>query len=72
MERVEFPMDPVEPRMASFFTSSIFADSRIVARKRDAFLESAKCLDFQPALITVRGAARSLGRVDDYVGRRAA
>lgn len=28
MERVEVPMEPVEPRMASFFTNLIFADWR--------------------------------------------
>ena len=27
MERVLFPIEPVEPRMANFFTGSIFADT---------------------------------------------
>ncbi len=72
MERVLLPMEPVEPRMASFFTSSIFADSKMEARGGTPFLESAKGLDFQPALVSVRGPARSLWRVDDDVGGGAA
>ncbi len=45
MERVEFPMDPVEPRIAIFFTSSIFADSKMVVTRGTPFSESAKGLD---------------------------
>jgi hypothetical protein len=51
MERVLWPMEPVEPRMAKFFTDAIFADSKMEARGGKPFLESAKGLDFQPALL---------------------
>jgi hypothetical protein len=33
MERVLWPMEPVEPRMANFFTFFIFADERLLAGK---------------------------------------
>ena len=32
MERVELPMEPVEPRIASFFTKVIFSEVRSVLR----------------------------------------
>ncbi len=42
MERVLWPMEPVEPRIANFFTDVIFADSKTEARGGTPFLESAK------------------------------
>ena len=33
MERVLWPMEPVEPRIANFFTEAIFADLRLLARE---------------------------------------
>ena len=38
MERVLWPMEPVEPRMANFFTEAIFADSKLEARGGTPFL----------------------------------
>lgn len=45
MERVLLPMEPVEPRIANFFTGFIFADERLLARKRvsDSNGESLDC-----------------------------
>ncbi len=67
MERVELPMEPVEPRIANFFTI-LFSQTRGWRRGEGRhFFESAKGLDFQPALGGVRGPARSLWGVDDDV-----
>ena len=73
MERVLLPMEPVEPRMANFFTRAIFADSKTEARGGTPFLESAKSfgLSSQPSIACSRAGAVTW-RVDDDVGRRAA
>jgi len=42
MERVLWPMEPVEPRIANFFTDAIFSDSKMKARGGTPFPRSAK------------------------------
>ena len=73
MERVLWPMEPVEPRIASFFTDAIFADSKMEAKGETPFLRV--CEEFwtsQSALeLCVRGWLASWS-VDDDVGGRAA
>ena len=44
MERVLWPMEPVEPRIASFFTFSIFADLKARALGGPPFLNFARFL----------------------------
>lgn len=55
MERVLWPMEPVEPRMASFFTSSIFADLRLLAGKA--------CFERGEALSNVDGEVELFGEM---------
>ncbi len=73
MERVLWPMEPVEPRIASFFTDAIFADSKMKARGGTPFLESAKSFGLlsQPSNGAIEGWLASWS-VDDDVGGRAA
>jgi hypothetical protein len=57
MDRVLWPMEPVEPRIANFFTDSIFADLRLLARQ--AGFERCK------AFANVYGQVKHFGEVLD-------